>query len=85
MSIYADLTAGKVLVTAQDSTVDLIVPNNSVVSFGTVAQIPSGMTSYALEDNIGYDGTNKIEIAYAGNVYYLIDETDILFKETALP
>lgn len=85
MPIYADLVEGKVLVTAQDSTVDLIVTNNSLVSFGAVAQIPSGMTTYALEDNIGYDGTNKIEIAYAGTVYYLINETDILFKETALP
>lgn len=89
MPLDLELAEGKILVTPNISSVGLVVPEKLGVAgvvFGCVYQISAlGSPLYALEDYVAYPSDAAIEVGDGTNVYYLLDEEEVLFKEVTPP
>lgn len=56
-----------------------------IFQFGTIALVPESADTYEAGDAVMYDPTDAPKFIYDGDVYFLIKEDKIFFKEVVPP
>ena len=80
------LPKGKVVVLLSESTNDVVTAEGgTALNFGSVQRVYETSDKTTVGDSVLFDINKSIPfMIISGNVFYLIDETDIQFTETVI-
>ena len=81
------LPKGKVIVLLSSSINDVVTAEGGVaLNFGSVQRVYDTSDKTTVGDSVLFNINKSTPFTIiSGNVFYLIDETDIQFKETVIP
>ena len=81
------LPKGKVVVLLSESINDVVTAEGgTALNFGSVQRVYETSDKTTVGDSVLFDINKSIPfMIISGNVFYLIDETDIQFTETVIP
>ena len=81
------LPKGKVVVLLSESINDVVTAaGGTALNFGSVQRVYETSDKTTVGDSVLFDINKSIPfMIISGNVFYLIDETDIQFTETVIP
>mgnify|MGYP003431808671 FL=1 len=81
------LAKGKVIVLLSESINDVVTAEGGIaLNFGSVQRVYETSDKTTVGDSVLFNINKSTPFTIiSGNVFYLIDETDIQFKETVIP
>lgn len=81
MALPYTLHKGDIIVTQTDSLSGTTLPASPFLVFGEVQQVSDLEDMYSVGDVVLYNSEGKLNLQLTGVPYYLIKNTDILFKD----